>query len=59
MSEQIETRVALLERLAEDLGKLVSDHEKRIRSNERMLFYGMGVIGVGGFLVNVWARLKP
>lgn len=55
--EKIQTRVALLERLAEDLGNLVSDHEKRLRANERVLFYGMGVVGVGGFLLNIWTHL--
>jgi hypothetical protein len=54
----IETRVALLERMAEDLGSIVKDHEKRIRWSERVLFYGMGVLGVGGFVLNMWSRFQ-
>jgi hypothetical protein len=55
--KDLDTRVALLERMADDLGSIVKDHEKRLRWNERVLFYGMGVIGVSGFVLNVWARL--
>ncbi len=53
-----ETRLALLERMAADLSNLVSDHEKRIRMSERVLFYGMGVVGVGSFALNVWTHLQ-
>jgi hypothetical protein len=54
----LETRVALLERMAEDLGSIVKDHEKRLRWSERVLFYGMGVLGVGGFALNMWSRFQ-
>jgi hypothetical protein len=55
---QLETRMALLEEVAENLGRLVSDHEKRLRWNERVLFYGMGVVGLGGFVLNLYSHFR-
>ena len=45
-------RVATLEQVAKDLAELVKDHEGRIRRAERILYYGMGVLGTLGFLLH-------
>lgn len=52
------TRLALLERTATDLGEIVKDHEKRIRWTERVALYGIGAVGLGGFILNVYDHLK-
>lgn len=53
-----ETRIALLERTAIDMGEIVQDHEKRIRSSERVLMYGLGVVGLGSFLLDAYVHLR-
>ena len=54
----LETRVSLLERIADDMAKLATDHEKRLRWIERVVLYAMGTVGIGGFLLNVFDHLK-
>ncbi len=54
----LDTRVALLERMADDLGTIVKDHEKRLRSNERMVIYGTAVFGLCALAISVWAKLS-
>lgn len=53
-----ETRIALLERTAIDMGEIVRDHEKRIRSSERLLMYGLGVVGLGSFVIDAYIHLR-
>ncbi len=54
----LDTRLALLERMADDLGTIVKDHEKRLRSNERMVIYGTAVFGLCALAISVWAKLS-
>ncbi|MES2136108.1 MAG: hypothetical protein V4502_03485 [Pseudomonadota bacterium] len=58
MEGNVETRLALLERMADDLGTIVKDHEDRLRSNERMVIYGAAVFGMCALAVSVWAKLS-
>ena len=45
--QDLDVRVALLERIAEDLSSLTKDHESRLRWIEKIAYYGLGMMGVG------------
>lgn len=46
-------KLAVLEQLSADTAKIVADHESRVRKLERWLYMGMGIVGVGGFLLHI------
>jgi hypothetical protein len=46
VEDMLRTRVAVLQRIAQELEVLVKDHENRLRKLERIAMYGAGVIGV-------------
>jgi len=54
----VNVRLARLERIATDMGRILEDHESRMRWGERLLMYGAGTLGVGGFLLNLFTSLK-
>lgn len=49
-----ETRIALLEQIAETTGRLVSDHENRLRWAERILYGGWGIVAAVAWIVKYW-----
>jgi hypothetical protein len=59
MSEAtVETRLALLEQIAEYLGGIIKDHETRLRWIERVTLYAMGALGIGDLVLHALDRLK-
>lgn len=48
----LEARVLVMERLLEDMGKVVKDHESRVRWIERVVMYGIGAAGLGSFVLD-------
>lgn len=39
-----DAEIAVLKEIARNTGTIVSDHEKRIRSMERWMMYGSGIV---------------
>lgn len=50
--------IALLKEIASNTGKIVSDHETRIRKIERWMMYGSGLAAAGSLALHFLETLR-